>query len=70
MSVKPHPSSIVPLKPAGHVSGWQQVPSLVHSSPLGQVRQVIAGRPHPALTGLQEGVFTVAQVSGVQQLPS
>lgn len=70
MSVRPQPSSIVPLKPAGHVTGWQHVPSLVHTSPLGQVRQVMAGSPHPALTGLHDGVFTVAHVTGVQQLPS
>jgi hypothetical protein len=58
------------LYPAGHVIGWQQVPSFMQTSPVGHVRHVIAGNPQPAATGLHDGVFTSAHVSGLQQVPS
>jgi hypothetical protein len=51
MIVALHPSKSEPLKPGGHVSGWQHEPSVMHTSPLGQVRQVRFGIPQPAATG-------------------
>jgi hypothetical protein len=64
------PSKSEPLYPGGHVSGWQQVPSDMHTSPLGQVRQVIAGSPQPAEIGWHEGDVCVLHVFGVQHVPS
>ena len=43
MIVVLHPSKSGPLYPGGQVSGSQQVPSDMHTSPLGHVRHVIAG---------------------------
>jgi hypothetical protein len=70
MSVALQPSKSVPLYPGGQVSGWQQVPSDMHTSPLGQVRQVISGSPQPAEIGWQDGEVWVAHVLGLQQFPS
>lgn len=42
----------------------------MHTSPLGQVRQVTAGSPHPTGSGWQEGAPKVLHVFGVQQVPS
>lgn len=70
MSVALQPSKSEPLNPGGQVSGWQHEPSLMHTSPLGQVRQVMLGRPHPAAIGWQDGAVTVLHVFGSQQVPS
>jgi hypothetical protein len=64
------PSKSEPANPGGQVSGWQQVPSVMHTSPLGQVRHVMFGSPHPAATGWHDAAPTVAHVFGSQQLPS
>jgi hypothetical protein len=68
--VSPHPSFIVPVNPGGQESGSQQVPSVMQMSPLGHSMQTMFGLPHPALIALHDGVFTSAQVSGLQQEPS
>jgi hypothetical protein len=70
MIVVLHPSKSGPLYPGGHVSGSQQVPSDMHTSPLGHLRHVIAGCPQPAETGWHEGEVCVAHVFGLQQVPS
>ena len=70
MSVALQPSKSDPLKPGGQVRGWQHDPSVMQTSPLGQVRQVMFGKPQPAATGWQDGVPTVLHVFGVQQVPS
>ena len=70
MIVELQPSKSEPVNPGGQVSGWQHDPSDMHTSPLGQVRQTMFGRPQPAATGWHDGVATVAHVFGVQQLPS
>jgi hypothetical protein len=70
MMVALQPSKSEPLNPGGQESGWQHEPSLMHTSPLGQVRHVMFGKPQPAAIGWQEGVVTVLHVFGWQQLPS
>jgi hypothetical protein len=70
MSVALHPSKSEPVKPGGQVSGWQHDPSFMHTSPLGQVRHVMFGRPHPAAMGWHDGLVTVLHVLGGQQVPS
>jgi hypothetical protein len=70
MRVALHPLKSDPLNPGGHVSGWQHEPSFMHTSPLGQVRHVMFGKPHPAATGWQEGTATVLQVFAWQHVPS
>jgi hypothetical protein len=42
----------------------------MHTSPLGQVRQVMVGMPHPAETGLHDGAFSSSHVFGAQHVPS
>jgi hypothetical protein len=42
----------------------------MQTSPFGQVRHVMFGRPQCALIGWHEGVVTVAHVTGVQHVPS
>jgi hypothetical protein len=70
MSVALQPSKSEPLNPGGQLRGWQHEPSFMHTSPLGHVRQVMFGKPHPAATGWHDGAVTALQVFGVQQLPS
>ncbi len=70
MIVALQPSKSDPLKPGGQVNGGQHDPSDIHTSPLGQVRQVMFGSPQPAAIGWQEGFAIPAHVFGVQQLPS
>jgi hypothetical protein len=70
MSVALHPSKSDPLNPGGQVSGWQHEPSAMHTSPLGQVRQVMFGSPQPGGRGWQDGAPIVLHVFGVQQVPS
>ena len=70
MIVALQPSKNSPLTPGGQVRGWQHEPSLMHTSPLGQVRQVMFGKPHPAAIGWHEGVVTELHVFASQQLPS
>jgi hypothetical protein len=70
MSVALHPLNIDPTNPGGQVAGWQHVPSCMQVSPLGHVRQVMAGMPQAGDTGLHDGVFSSSHVLGVQHVPS
>jgi hypothetical protein len=70
MSVALQPSKSEPLNPGGQLSGWQQEPSLMQTSPLGQVRQVMLGSPQPAAIGWHDGVLWLPHVFGAQQVPS
>ena len=70
MSVALQPSKSEPLYPGGQVIGSQHVPLDRHTSPLGQVRQVMFGSPQPAEIGWHDGDVCVLQVFGVQHDPS
>jgi hypothetical protein len=59
-----------PVNPAGHACGWQHVPSVMHSEPVGHVMHVIGASPHPGSIGWHDDVANVAHVSGSQQRPS
>ncbi len=71
-SVPPHPSGMLPVKPAGHVAGVQHVPSceplVTHSDPGAHCTHVMSGRPHPWGTGRHDLNDSELQVTGVQHV--